>query len=85
MVDATGTADEDERNACLADGMDLISQRNKILVLSDKHSWECLQAYSKNPIADNTENEKTIRKALKEAKIAKEEKGKMLRTSRKST
>ena len=65
--------------------MDLISQKNEILFLSNKLGWECVQVYSRNPTADDSIDEKKIKKALKEAKIDKEEKIKTLRTSRKSS
>ena len=59
LMDAT-EADVDEENACLAKGMDLISQKDKILVLNDKHRWEYAKAYSKNPIPDDSGDEKKV-------------------------
>ena len=50
-------------------------------MLSDKHGWECAEAYSCNPLADNSDDEKKIKKALKEAKSVKEEKLKAQRIS----
>ena len=51
--------DKEERDACLA-GTELTEKCNKILMLSNKHGWECAEAYSRNPLADNSDNEKKI-------------------------
>ena len=64
---------------------ELIEKPNKISLLSDKHGWEYAEAYSCNPLADYSDNEKKIKKALKEAKSVKEEKLKAQRTGRKSS
>ena len=53
-------------------------------MLSDKHGWECTEAYSHNPLADNSDDEKKLKKALKEANSVKEEKLKAQKISRKS-
>ena len=76
---------KEERDAHLLKGIGLIENRNKILMLSDKYGWECTEAYSRNPLADNSYDEKKIKKALKEAKSVKEEKLKARRVSRKSS
>ena len=83
LENAIQIKDKDERDAHLLAGVKLIEKRNKILMLSDKHGWECTEAYSCNPLADNSDDEKKIKKALKEAKSVKEEKLKAQRASRK--
>ena len=47
--------------------------------------WICHWAYSCNPLADNSNDEKKIKKALKEVKSVKEEKLKAQRVSKKSS
>ena len=84
LENAVQIEDKEERDAHLLTGIGLIEKRNKILMLSDKHGWECAEAYSLNPLADNSDDEKKIKKALKEAKSVKEEKLKAQRVSRKS-
>ena len=59
--------DKEERDGHLLTGIGIIEKRNKILMLSDKHGWECAEAYSRNPLADNFDDEKKIKEALKEA------------------
>ena len=51
-------------------------------MLNNKHGWECAEAYSRNPVADNSDDDKKIKKALKEAESVKEEKLKAQRASR---
>ena len=84
LENALQIEDKEERDAHLLAGIELIEKRNKILMLSGKHGWECAEAYSRNPLADNSDDEKKIKKALKEAKSVKEEKLKAQRASRKS-
>ena len=84
LENAVQIEDKEERDAHMLAGIELIEKRNKILMLSGKHGWECAEAYSRNPLADNSDDEKKIKKALKEAKSVKEEKLKAQRVSRKS-
>ena len=65
-------------------GTELIEKCNKILMLSNKHGWECAEEYSCNSLADNLDNKKKIKKSLKETKSVKEEMLKAQRASRKS-
>ena len=51
---------------------------NKILTVTDCYGWETAQAYLADPIASNSEDEKKLKKARKEAKANKEEKGELL-------
>ena len=52
--------DKEERHAHLSTGIGSIEKHNKMLMLSDKHGWECAEAYSRNPLADNSDDEKKI-------------------------
>ena len=84
LENAIQIEDKEERDAHLLTGIGMIEKRDKILMLSDKHGWECAEAYSRNPMADNSDDEKKIKKALKEAKSVKEEKLKAQRVNKKS-
>ena len=60
------------------EGIELINKRNKLLVLADAHGWEVAEAYNADPLADDSADEKKIRKAKKEGKILGDQKFKML-------
>ena len=72
LEQATITEDVEERNTLLNEGMELITQRNK--VLTDKYGWETAMCYGTDPVASDSEDEKRIKRARKEAKVAREEK-----------
>ena len=55
-----------------------INEQNKILMVTDCYGWETAQAYLADPIASDSEDEKKLKKARKEAKANKEEKGELL-------
>ena len=77
LEEASVTEDFEERNSILKEGMDLLSQRNKVLILSDKYGWETAAAYGTDPVASDSEDEKRIKHARKEAKAIKDEKAKL--------
>ena len=77
LEEASVTEDFEERNSILKEGMDLMSQRNKVLILSDKYGWETAVAYGTDPVASDSEDEKRIKRAHKEAKATKDEKAKL--------
>ena len=60
----------------LNEDMELITQWNNVLVLTDKYDWETAMCYGTDPAASNIEDEKRIRRARKKAKVAREEKSK---------
>ena len=76
LEQATITEDVEARNTLLNEGMELITQRNKVLVLTDKYGWETAMCYGTDPVASDREDEKRIKRARKEAKVAREEKSK---------
>ena len=53
--------------------MDLLTQRNKVPILSDKYGWETGTAYGTDLVASDSEDEKRIKHARKEAKATKNE------------
>ena len=76
LEQATNIEDAEERNTLLDEGMELISQRNKVSVLTDTYDWEKAMCYGTDPVASDSEDEKRIKRARKDAKVAKEEKSK---------
>ena len=50
LEEATVTEDFEERNSILKVGMDLLTQRNKALILLDKYGWETAAAYGADPV-----------------------------------
>ena len=61
LENALQIEDKEEKDAHLLTGIGLIEKRNKILMLSNKHGWECAEAYSSNPLTDNSDDEKKIK------------------------
>ena len=49
----------------LNEGKDIISNRKKEIILADKHGWDFVQEYKKKELADDSGDEKRMRKALK--------------------
>ena len=78
LEQATEESDEAERVSLLKEGMAKINGRNKILTVTDCYGWETAQAYLADPIASDSEDEKKLKRARKEAKANKEEKGELL-------
>ena len=60
----------------LSAGMVLLDVRNKQLKIADKHGWLTAEAYQRDPIADDSGDEKRLKQALKEGRRVKEEKAK---------
>ena len=58
----------------LNEGMELITQQNNVLVLTDKYGWETAMCYGTDPVASDIEDEKRIKRARKKDKVAREEK-----------
>ena len=76
LKDALEAGTSEDYSPFLEEGIELIKQRNKVLVISAKCEWETGVAYILDPIAENSENERRIKNAQKEAKLHKEEKKK---------
>ena len=66
--------DELDKHTHINEGIELINKRNKLLVLVDAHGWEVVEAYTTDPLADDSTDEKKIRKAKKEGKILRDRK-----------
>ena len=76
LKDALEADTSEDCSNCLEEGTELTKQRNKLLVISDKYEWETGVAYTLDPIAENSDDERRIEKAWKEAELLKEEKKK---------
>jgi hypothetical protein len=68
--------DEDERSSALSEGKDLIYERNKHIKLAEKFGWETVDCYIDEPLASNSDDEKRIRRAVKEGKALHKERKK---------
>ena len=61
----------------LNEGIALINKRNKKLMLADRYGWDTAVAYQANPLASDSEEERRIKRAVKEAKSLQDEKVKI--------
>ena len=78
LKDALEAGTSEDHSTFLEEGIELIKQKNKVLVISDKYGRETGVAYTLDPISENSDDERRIKKAQKEAKLLKEEKKKQL-------
>ena len=60
----------------LNEGKHLLSERNKHILLAEKFGWDAVECYTAEPLAEDADDEKRIRKAVKESKRLREEKKK---------
>ena len=79
---ALSSRDELDKQTHINEGIELINKRNKLLVLADAHGWEVAEAYNADPLADDSADEKKIRKAKKEGEILRDQKFKNARMLR---
>ena len=49
-------------------------QRNKHILLAEKYGWDTVKCYTAEALASDSEDEKKIKKAVKESKALKNEK-----------
>lgn len=48
-------------------GLKLIKKRNKMLKIADTHGWDTVLQYEADPLASNEQDDKRLRKAIKDA------------------
>ena len=72
--EALESVDADERSAKLNEGKDLLTERNKHILLAEKYGWDTVACYTAEPLATDSDDEKRIRKAVKESKQMRDEK-----------
>jgi hypothetical protein len=70
---AIATDDGDEARNELSEGKKLLTERNKHILLAEKFGWDTVQCYTAEPLASDSEDEKKIRKAVKESKALRNE------------
>ena len=80
IENALEISDDEERSATLNEGKDILVQRNKHIKLAEKYGWETVDCYVEEPLASDSDDDKKIRRAIKESKAMKEEKRKSART-----
>ena len=54
-----------DKDLHLNQGIELITRRNKLLVLADMHGWEVVEAHTADPLADDSADEKRSGKLRK--------------------
>ena len=81
---ALATNDEEKRTAVLNEGKSLLSERNKHILLAEKFGWDAVECYTAEPLATDADDEKRIRKAVKESKRLRDEKKKKFMPSHKA-
>ena len=79
---ALEASDDEDRTQALTEGKNLICERNKHIKLAKKFGWEMVECYIDEPLASDSDDEKRIRRAVKEGKALKEEKRKALKLSK---
>ena len=71
LEEAADASDEKERNEVLDEGKKLLLERNKHIMLAEKYGWEGVDCYIQEPLACNSDDEKRIKRAVKEGKTLK--------------
>ena len=70
---AASASDEKARNDALEEGKKILKERNKHILLAEKYGWEAVDCYVQEPLACDSNDEKRIRRAVKESKTLKAE------------
>ena len=70
---ALAADDQDEASKQINAGKSLLMERNKHLLLADKYGWDTVECYTAEPLASDSEDEKRIKRALKESKSLRNE------------
>ena len=65
---------ERQRTAALNEGKSLLSERNKHILLAEKFGWDTVECYTAEPLAADADDEKRIKKAVKESQRIRDEK-----------
>ena len=69
---ALSSNDDEERVSALNEGKSLLSERNKHILLAEKFGWDAVECYTAESLAADADDEKRIRKAVKESKQLRE-------------
>ena len=76
IEEAMEEKDSSRQQELLQEGKQLLLDRSKHILLADKYGWDTVECYTADPLASNAEDEKRIKKAVKESKMQREEKKK---------
>jgi hypothetical protein len=71
---ALASHDMGEISAELSQGKRILEERNKHILLAEKYGWDTVHCYTAEPLASDSEDEKRIKRAIKESKQLKNEK-----------
>ena len=71
LEEAADASDEKERNETLDEGKKLLLERNKHIMLAEKYGWEAVDCYIQEPLACDSDDEKCIKRTVKESKTLK--------------
>ena len=74
---AVDTSDPFQRDYMLNEGMTKIQRRNKRLMIVERFGCPTAEAYELDPLADNSADEKRLKRAQKDAEKAREERGRL--------
>ena len=72
--EALEAEDNEEHMQKLTESKDLLVERNKHILLAKKYGWDTVSCYTANLLARDSDDEKKIRKTIKESKQSREEK-----------
>ncbi|XP_068751270.1 uncharacterized protein [Montipora capricornis] len=71
LEEAADASKEKESNEALDEGKKLLLERNKHIMLAEKYGWEAVDCYIQEPLACDSDDEKRIKRAVKESKALK--------------
>ncbi len=66
---ALASNDREEVNREVTEGKKVLVECNKHILLAEKYGWDTVRCYTAEPLASDSEDEKKIRKAVKERKV----------------
>ena len=69
IENALELSDDEQRCLVLNEGKELLVERNKHIKLAEKYGWETVDCYIEEPLASDSEDDKKIRRAVKESKV----------------
>ena len=79
--EALAMDDSEDHAKKLTKRADLLMERNKHILLAEKYGWDTVACYTTDPLASDSDDEKKIRKAVKESKQLSKEKSGVLKGS----
>lgn len=68
----------------LTEGIDFIDKRQKVIKIADCHGWDTVNAYLSDELADDSEDDKRLSKAVRHAEYKRREKERLNRKKRNS-